>query len=151
VRQCSTHSGAFLDEAIRGRDAGFVTSRFAMDVLTPAVGFEAIARAAKARCVLGLSATVPRKDGHHPIIFMPMRSGPSSGRCPQAGRGPTVRPHGHFPAHRVPAGQAENFLLAVHIRAVRQRGLVKDAESGETFGDLGCCHRGAVVAHRGAR
>jgi superfamily II DNA or RNA helicase len=35
-----------------------------------AVGFEAIARAAKARHVLGLSATVTRKDGHHPIIFM---------------------------------------------------------------------------------
>jgi superfamily II DNA or RNA helicase len=34
------------------------------------VGFEAIARAAKARYVLGLSATVTRKDGHHPIIFM---------------------------------------------------------------------------------
>src|SRR4029077_631450 len=35
-----------------------------------AVGFEAIARAAKAQYVLGLSATVTRKDGHHPIIFM---------------------------------------------------------------------------------
>jgi superfamily II DNA or RNA helicase len=35
-----------------------------------AVGFEAVARAAKARYVLGLSATVTRKDGHHPIIFM---------------------------------------------------------------------------------
>jgi len=35
-----------------------------------AVSFEAIARAAKARYVLGLSATVTRKDGHHPIIFM---------------------------------------------------------------------------------
>ena len=35
-----------------------------------AVGFEAITRAAKARYVLGLSATVTRKDGHHPIIFM---------------------------------------------------------------------------------
>jgi len=35
-----------------------------------AVGFEAVARAAKARYVLGLSATVIRKDGHHPIIFM---------------------------------------------------------------------------------
>jgi superfamily II DNA or RNA helicase len=35
-----------------------------------AVGFEAIAREAKARYVLGLSATVVRKDGHHPIIFM---------------------------------------------------------------------------------
>ncbi len=35
-----------------------------------AVGFEAVARAAKARYLLGLSATVARKDGHHPIIFM---------------------------------------------------------------------------------
>jgi superfamily II DNA or RNA helicase len=35
-----------------------------------AVGFEAIARGAKARYLLGLSATVTRKDGHHPIIFM---------------------------------------------------------------------------------
>ncbi len=35
-----------------------------------AVGFEAIAREAKAQYVLGLSATVTRKDGHHPIIFM---------------------------------------------------------------------------------
>jgi len=35
-----------------------------------AVGFEAIARAAKAQYVLGLSATVTRKDGHHPIIYM---------------------------------------------------------------------------------
>ena len=36
----------------------------------PAVSFEAVARRAKARHVLGLSATVTRRDGHHPIIFM---------------------------------------------------------------------------------
>ena len=35
-----------------------------------AVGFEPMARAAKAQYVLGLSATVTRKDGHHPIIYM---------------------------------------------------------------------------------
>ncbi|MGH6702351.1 MAG: TOTE conflict system archaeo-eukaryotic primase domain-containing protein [Bradyrhizobium sp.] len=35
-----------------------------------AVTFEAVSRAAKAKYVLGLSATVTRKDGHHPIIFM---------------------------------------------------------------------------------
>ena len=35
-----------------------------------AVSFELAARRAKARHVLGLSATVARKDGHHPIIFM---------------------------------------------------------------------------------
>ena len=32
--------------------------------------FEQVARRAKARFVTGLSATVTRKDGHHPIIFM---------------------------------------------------------------------------------
>jgi superfamily II DNA or RNA helicase len=35
-----------------------------------AVSFELVVRRAKARYVLGLSATVARKDGHHPIIFM---------------------------------------------------------------------------------
>ena len=35
-----------------------------------AVSFELVARRSKARYVTGLSATVARKDGHHPIIFM---------------------------------------------------------------------------------
>jgi very-short-patch-repair endonuclease len=35
-----------------------------------AQSFELVARRAKARFVTGLSATVNRKDGHHPIIFM---------------------------------------------------------------------------------
>lgn len=35
-----------------------------------AATFELVARRSKARFVLGLSATVTRKDGHHPIIFM---------------------------------------------------------------------------------
>jgi len=35
-----------------------------------AVSFEAVARRCKAQHTLGLSATVTRKDGHHPIIFM---------------------------------------------------------------------------------
>jgi superfamily II DNA or RNA helicase len=35
-----------------------------------AVGFESIAREVRAQYLLGLSATVTRKDGHHPIIFM---------------------------------------------------------------------------------
>jgi superfamily II DNA or RNA helicase/very-short-patch-repair endonuclease len=41
-----------------------------------AQSFERVARQAKARFVTGLSATVTRRDGHHPIIFMqcgPMR------------------------------------------------------------------------------
>lgn len=36
----------------------------------PAFSFERVARRCKAKYVLGLSATVTRKDGHHPIIFM---------------------------------------------------------------------------------
>ena len=39
-----------------------------------AASFELVARRAKARYVLGLSATVARKDGHHPIIFMQVGS-----------------------------------------------------------------------------
>jgi superfamily II DNA or RNA helicase len=35
-----------------------------------AYSFEQVARHAKAKFVTGLSATVSRKDGHHPIIFM---------------------------------------------------------------------------------
>ena len=35
-----------------------------------AVSFETVARHAKAKYVMGLSATVTRQDGHHPIIFM---------------------------------------------------------------------------------
>jgi len=35
-----------------------------------AVSFEQVVRQSKARYITGLSATVIRKDGHHPIIFM---------------------------------------------------------------------------------
>jgi superfamily II DNA or RNA helicase len=35
-----------------------------------AVSFEQVVRQSKARYITGLSATVARKDGHHPIIFM---------------------------------------------------------------------------------
>ena len=38
-----------------------------------AQSFEQVARRARAKFVTGLSATVTRKDGHHPIIFMQCR------------------------------------------------------------------------------
>ena len=54
-----------------------------------AASFELVVRRAKARYVLGLSATVARKDGHHPIIFM--QCGPIryrvDARAQAAGRG----------------------------------------------------------------
>jgi hypothetical protein len=40
------------------------------DFLMSARSFEIVARQSKARYLTGLSATVIRKDGHHPIIFM---------------------------------------------------------------------------------
>ncbi len=57
-----------------------------------AVGFEAIARATKAQYVLGLSATVTRKDGHHPIIFM--QCGPVRHRV-DAKKQAALRPFDH--------------------------------------------------------
>lgn len=57
-----------------------------------AVSFEAVARAAKAKYVLGLSATVTRKDGHHPIIFM--QSGPIRYRV-DARKQAAARPFSH--------------------------------------------------------
>lgn len=69
-----------------------------------AVSFEQVVRRAKARFVTGLSATVTRKDGHHPIVYM---------QC-----GP-VR-------HRVDAraqAAARPFAHAVHVRPTEFRSL----------------------------
>ena len=57
-----------------------------------AIGFEAIAREVKAKYVLGLSATVTRKDGHHPIIFM--QCGPVRHRV-DAKKQAALRPFDH--------------------------------------------------------
>ncbi len=58
----------------------------------PAKSFEEAARRAKARFVTGLSATVTRKDGHHPIIFM--QCGPIRHRV-DAGAQAVARPFIH--------------------------------------------------------
>ena len=55
--------------------------------------FEAVARQAKARFVLGLSATVARKDGHHPIVTM--QCGPIRYRV-NARTQAVARPFEHF-------------------------------------------------------
>lgn len=58
-----------------------------------AQSFELVARRAKARFVMGLSATVTRKDGHHPIIFM--QCGPVRYRV-SAKEQAASRPFNHF-------------------------------------------------------
>jgi superfamily II DNA or RNA helicase/very-short-patch-repair endonuclease len=55
--------------------------------------FEQVVRRAKARFVLGLSATVARKDGHHPIIFM--QCGPVRHRADAKAQA-AARPFQHF-------------------------------------------------------
>ncbi|MGQ0737385.1 MAG: TOTE conflict system archaeo-eukaryotic primase domain-containing protein [Acidobacteriota bacterium] len=55
--------------------------------------FEQLARQAKARFVVGLSATVARKDGHHPIIFM--QCGPVRHRVNARGQA-AARPFEHL-------------------------------------------------------
>ena len=57
-----------------------------------AKGFEIVMREAKTRYMLGLSATVTRKDGHHPIIFM--QCGPVRYRV-DAKKQATSRPFDH--------------------------------------------------------
>ena len=57
-----------------------------------AVSFELVARRSKARYILGLSATVTRKDGHHPIIVM--QCGPVRHRV-DARTEAAKRPFGH--------------------------------------------------------
>jgi superfamily II DNA or RNA helicase len=90
-----------------------------------AYSFEQVARHAKARFVTGLSATVTRKDGHHPIIFM--QCGPLRHRVnarEQAASRPfehvvLVRPTG-FRALREP-----NSDLRAHFRELNDE-LVSD-------------------------
>ncbi len=69
-----------------------------------AVSFEAVARAAKAKYVLGLSATVTRKDGHHPIIFM--QCGPIRYRV-DAKKQAATRPFSHRVVAKKTAFRAE--------------------------------------------
>lgn len=78
-----------------------------------AYSFEQVARRAKARYVTGLSATVTRKDGQHPIIFM--QCGPVRHRV-DARQQAAARPFTHEvlvrPTGFVPSGVPENDARA---------------------------------------
>ena len=79
----------------------------------PARSFEQVARRAKAQFVVGLSATITRKDGHHPIIFM--QCGPVRYRAnarDEARKRPfshtvIVRPTSFQPMVPMPAGASD--------------------------------------------
>ncbi len=75
-----------------------------------AVSFELVARRSKARYVLGLSATVARKDGHQPIIFMqcgPVRHRVDA-RSQAARRNFAHRVRLRETAFRLPSGQGRS-------------------------------------------
>ena len=65
--------------------------------------FEQVVRRAKARFVVGLSATVTRKDGHHPIVFM--QCGPVRHRVDARAQA-AARPFDHTVVVRPTAFQA---------------------------------------------
>ena len=100
----------------------------------PAASFEQVARRSKARFVTGLSASITRKDGHHPIIFM--QCGPVRYRVTareQAGRRPfahqvIVRPTG-FRAPGLPEGDARmefHQLYEALIQDTGRNGMICD-------------------------
>ena len=84
-----------------------------------AVSFEAVARRAKAKYVLGLSATVTRRDGHHPIVFM--QCGPVRFRTSAKAQA-RQRPFGHrailrTTEFRLPAGMDAERPSIQHVYA----------------------------------
>lgn len=94
--------------------------------------FELAVRRAKARFVTGLSATVTRKDGHHPIIFM--QCGPVR-HCVDAKSQAAARPFEHIvlvrPTAFVSAAEADRD---VRIQFQRLYGeLAADPDRNETI------------------
>jgi Type III restriction enzyme, res subunit len=64
--------------------------------------FELVARRAKAKFVTGLSATVTRKDGHHPIIFMQCGPGRYRVDAKKTGRRAALYASGFCSPDRIP-------------------------------------------------
>jgi superfamily II DNA or RNA helicase len=89
--------------------------------------FEQVARQAKARFVLGLSATVARKDGHHPMIFM--QRGPVRHRV-NARLQAAARPFSHVVLVQPTTFQSERTQDA--DRRVEFQSLYRDLVSDES-------------------
>ncbi len=83
----------------------------------PAQSFEQVLRRVKARFITGLSATITRKDGHHPILFM--QCGPVRYRV-DAREQATRRPFTHQvlvrPTGFLPAGEPDEDKRAEYMR-----------------------------------
>ena len=94
-----------------------------------AVSFEMVAKACKAKYVLGLSATLTRKDGHHPIVFM--QCGAVRHQV-SAKKQALARPFEHYVTqrHTVFMTPENNFPVTLSIHDVYQA-LVVDVERNQ--------------------
>ena len=100
----------------------------------PAASFEQVARKCKSKYVLGLSATVTRKDGHHPIIFM--QCGPVRFRV-GAKQGTQAHPF----QHRVVLRNTKFTLMPskdakLHIHEVYHALMTDEARNKMIFDDI---------------
>ena len=92
-----------------------------------AASFELVARRSKARYIAGLSATVARKDGHHPIIFMqcgPIRHRVDA-RVQAAERGIRHRVHDRLTTFELPPSMASAerpSISAIYAALTRDSG-----------------------------
>jgi superfamily II DNA or RNA helicase len=100
-----------------------------------AVSFEMVARRSKARYILGLSATVTRKDGHHPIIVM--QCGPVRHRV-DARSEAAKRPFDHVVRIRDTSFQLQAILNASSpsIQDVFKAMVADEARNGLIFDDV---------------
>jgi len=108
-----------------------------------AVSFELVARRSKARYILGLSATVTRKDGHHPIIVM--QCGPVRHRV-DARTEAAKRPFDHVVRIRDTSFQLQTTLgtPAPSIQDVLKELVDDEARNDLIFDDVLCAlERGA--------
>jgi len=108
-----------------------------------AVSFEQVLRQARPRYTLGLSATVVRKDGHHPIIWM--QCGPIRFRATDRSQAPQ-RPFNHRvvfrttsfqQAHASPEGAGPDIQTLYGLLAddaVRNRQITADVVSALSVG-----------------
>lgn len=98
-----------------------------------AASFELVARRSKVRYVLGLSATVARRDGHHPIVFMqcgPVRHRVAP-RSQVARRGFEHRMRLHETSFHLPLGSEAGRLSMPVIYSA----LAKDEERNDLIFD----------------
>jgi superfamily II DNA or RNA helicase/very-short-patch-repair endonuclease len=98
-----------------------------------AQSFEQVVRRAKAKYVTGLSATVTRKDGHHPIVFM--QCGPVRHRVDAKAQA-AARPFTHA-VHVRPTGFRPTATLAEDVRIQFQE-LYSELISDEARNQLIC-------------